>query len=213
MLGDDPLPFLYVICFPFVGDTGGMHGRRLCRSCSDDKRCFRQSLVDGFNVGTQTQAEGLKTKWKKKATLAEKEGGIGKLGFEDVGLKGTIPVVFKQGNVTKSTMARAGQPLRDVATQAGQFIKYGCGKGECGTCEALCNGQWIRPCSTFVPNLSPGEEYVIQVKEVKAKVVSSGKFYSFRSFILGFWVSAPRVLYCSVFVPSFPLVLAQLTAH
>jgi len=50
------------------------------------------------------------------------------------------------------------------------------------------NGKWIRPCSTFVPpDLKAGEEYVIQVKEVKSKAASSGKFYSFRSFIMGFW--------------------------
>ena len=34
-----------------------------------------------------------------------------------------------------STMAFAGQPLKEVAAQAGQYIKYQCGKGECGTCE------------------------------------------------------------------------------
>ena len=74
-------------------------------------------------------------KWKKKATLTEQMGAPP--AFQDVGIKGDVTVVFKQGNVTKTTLAIKGQPLRDVAIQAGQFIKYGCGKGECGTCEAL----------------------------------------------------------------------------
>ena len=119
--------------------------------------------------------------------MAEEMGGDGTKDLAQIGLKGTIPVVFKQGNQTKTTMAIPGQPLRDVASQAGQFIKYGCGKGECGTCEAMVDGKWIRPCSTAVPALAQGQEYVIQVKEVKAKSTSSGKFYSARSFVMGFW--------------------------
>ena len=122
-------------------------------------------------------------KWKKKATLAETVGPV--KDFKEVGLKGTVSVVFKQGNETKTTMALAGLPLRDAAIQAGQFIKYGCGKGECGTCECLVDGQWIRPCSTFVPDTT--EEYLVQVKEVKNKAKSSGKFYSVRSFLMGFY--------------------------
>lgn len=50
-----------------------------------------------------------------------------------------------------------------------------------------CDGKWIRPCSTSVPALSAGQEYVILVKEIKSKKVSSGKFFSVRSFFLGFW--------------------------
>ena len=129
-------------------------------------------------------------KWKKQLTLAEQMEKDGKSGggAAEVGLVGTIPVVFKQGNQSKTTMAIVGQPLSDVATQAGQFIKYGCGKGECGTCEALCNGKWIRPCTSTVPaDLAAGEEYTIVVKEVASKAASSGKFYSARSFIMGFY--------------------------
>ena len=129
-------------------------------------------------------------KWKKKGTLAEESGNIDSLGFENVGLKGTIKVSFQQGNVTKTSMAWAGQPIRDVATQAGQFIKYGCGKGECGTCECMVNGQWIRPCTATVPATAgaPGAlPFVINVKEVKAKSTSSGTFFSIRSFLMGFW--------------------------
>jgi ferredoxin len=129
-------------------------------------------------------------KWKKKGTLAEEQGSVADLGFQNVGLKGTIQVTFRQGNVTKTSMAWAGQPLRDVATQAGQFIKYGCGKGECGTCECLVNGQWIRPCTALLPadaGAADAPAYVIQIKEIKAVAASSGKFFSFRSFIMGFW--------------------------
>jgi len=129
-------------------------------------------------------------KWKKKATLAEMEGPPTDL--KQVGLKGTVPVVFRQlhGNVTetKSTMALANMPLREAAIQAGQFIQYGCGKGECGTCECLVNGQWVRPCISHVPEaVAPGEEYAVQVKAVKNVAKSSGKFYSVRSFLFGFY--------------------------
>ncbi len=50
---------------------------------------------------------------------------------------------------------------------------------------ALCNGKWIRPCVAKVPQLAEGEELTLQVKAVK-KSVSSGKFFSIRSFIMGF---------------------------
>jgi len=53
----------------------------------------------------------------------------------------------------------------------------------------LCrvNGQWIRPCSVAVPAVAEGEDYVVMVKEIKSKKVDSGKFYSLKSFLLGFW--------------------------
>lgn len=106
-----------------------------------------------------------------------------------IGLKGDIPVVFQQGNVTKTTVAFAGQPLRDVATQAGQFIRYGCGKGECGTCECMVDGQWVRPCVVTVPPRASKDAppYTVRLKEQTTKTVSSGKFYTARSFVLGFW--------------------------
>ena len=112
-------------------------------------------------------------KWVKKSTLAEEAGSIKDLGFDKVGLKGTIPVVFRQGNETRQSMAWSGQPLREVAIQAGQFIKYGCGKGECGTCECMVNGRWIRPCIATVPAMAAGEELIVQVKAMHMKKVSS----------------------------------------
>jgi len=136
---------------------------------------------------SNSKGKGYVPKWTKKGTLAEEQGSIDDLGFQNVGLKGTIPVVFKQGNDTRTSMAWAGQPIRDVASQAGQFIKYGCGKGECGTCECMVNGKWLRPCIATVPAMTSGEELVVQVKTVKSKSKSSGTFFSIRSFFMGFW--------------------------
>jgi 2Fe-2S iron-sulfur cluster binding domain len=134
--------------------------------------------------------KGYDPKWKKLETLVDKDGASGNLA--DIGLTGSIPVLFKQGNENRTTVALPGQPIREVAIQAGQFIKYGCGKGECGTCECLVNGQWVRPCVTNVPPaLDAGQnELVIVVKAIKNKGRSSGKFYSFRSFLMGFYNNA-----------------------
>ena len=68
-----------------------------------------------------------------------------------------------------------------MSPQAGQFIQYGCGKGECGTCECMMNGKWVRPC------IATAGDLIVQVKAVKSKSVSSGKFFSIRSFLMGFW--------------------------
>lgn len=136
-------------------------------------------------------------KWKKSATLAE-TSGTGGLSIKEKGLAGSVPIKFQTGKGEKATFvetaAMPGQPLKLVASQAGQYIKYGCGRGECGTCESLCNGQYLRPCVDAVPtDLQPDAatgEYaplVIQVKGTRAKVVSSGKFYSAKSFLMGFW--------------------------
>ncbi|OEU14286.1 hypothetical protein FRACYDRAFT_240820 [Fragilariopsis cylindrus CCMP1102] len=127
-------------------------------------------------------------KWVKKQNLADTAGGIKSLGFDKVGLKGTIPVVFKQGNNTVSTKAWAGQPIRDVASQAGQYIQYGCGKGECGTCECMMNGKWVRPCIETIPATSLAEgELILSLKATTAKKTNSGTFFSIRSFLMGFY--------------------------
>ncbi|KAL3804246.1 hypothetical protein ACHAWO_009847 [Cyclotella atomus] len=143
------------------------------------------------------QKKGYVPKWKKKATLAETTG-TGSLAAEDKGLVGSIPITFQTGEGEDATLitttATPGQSLKLVASQAGQYIKYGCGKGECGTCESLCNGKYLRPCVDSVPaDLAPDPEtgkfapLIIQVKKTRAKVVSSGKFFSLKSFLLGFW--------------------------
>ena len=143
------------------------------------------------------QKKGYVPKWKKKATLAEATG-TSSLSAEEKGLVGSIPITFQTGEGEDATLIKTtaipGQPLKAVASQAGQYIKYGCGKGECGTCESLCNGKYLRPCIDSVPtDLAPdpatGEipPLVIKVKATRAKVVSSGKFFSVKSFLLGFW--------------------------
>jgi len=149
---------------------------------------------DGSSSSSNGKKEGYVPKWTKKVTVAETMGSINDLGFDRVGLKGDIPVVFQQGNVTRTSMAWAGQPYRDVATQAGQFIKYGCGKGECGTCECMVNGKWIRPCIATVPPMPANADknddtnkLVVTIKAMKSKSTSSGTFFSIRSFFMGFW--------------------------
>jgi len=128
-------------------------------------------------------------KWKKKLTVAEELAQGGKtIDPAQTGIIGTVPVVFKQGENSVATLAIVGQPISEVASQAGQFIKYGCGKGECGMCESKCNGKWIRPCQAVVPaDLAPGEDYVIEIKQVKNKAKKSGRFYSVRSIVMGFY--------------------------
>lgn len=148
-------------------------------------------------MASTAKKEGYVPKWKKKETLADLTG-TGELNAEDKGLVGGIPITFQQGKGEKATYietaALPGQSLKLVASQAGQYIKYGCGKGECGTCESLCNGKYLRPCVDVVPtDLDPNPEtgeydpLIILVKGTKAKVVSSGKFFSVKSFLLGFW--------------------------
>ncbi|CAM9243974.1 unnamed protein product [Heterosigma akashiwo] len=165
--------------------------------------CCISGFQNGFSVGRpgtslQNSRVGTKLfaanvgkeytpKWKKQQTLADQLGIDSKSDPQQAGLVGDIPVVFKQGNDTLTTLAIAGQPISAVAAQAGQFIRYGCKKGECGTCEVNCDGKWVRPCVDKLPAAAPGKKLVIQVKAIKAKSKSSGKFFSFRSFIMGFW--------------------------
>ena len=125
--------------------------------------------------------------WKERGTLADEVGGAGEQGAAAVGLVGSIPVVVKQGNATKSTMAIVGQPISEVATQAAQFIKYKCRKGECGTCEVLIDGSWVRSCVSRVPLLPEGESYTISVRESMVKPTKkSSRFFSVVSFFSGF---------------------------
>ena len=103
-------------------------------------------------------------------TVAESIGGADAQGASAVGLTGTIPVEFSHGNDTIKTMAFVGQELsavraarcwpplvpsrayatghtpEQVAAQSGQYIKYQCKKGQCGTCEVRVDGKWIRTC-------------------------------------------------------------------
>jgi ferredoxin len=136
---------------------------------------------------SQKTKEAYVPKWKKKQTLAE-EAGLSSDDPTKAGLIGTIPVIFNQGNETKTTLALVGQPLSDVAVQAGQYIRYSCKKGECGTCACKVDGAWVRPCVSKIPALEPDQEaYTVTLKAIKNKSLSSGKFYSVRSFFMGFY--------------------------
>jgi len=83
-------------------------------------------------------------------------------------------------------MATAGQPLSSVAAQAGQYIKYKCRKGECGTCAVRVDGQWIKTCSVSIPFVPEGESYEVFVRGTMVKPSKSSRFFSFKSFIAGF---------------------------
>ena len=51
-----------------------------------------------------------------------------------------------------------------------------------------CDGKWIRPCTAIVP--PDAQNLVVMVKEIKSKkTTSSGKFFSVRSFLMGFWTN------------------------
>lgn len=179
------VPFLLRTFLPLVCATLACDAFLFQNGLKSVQRPF--TLIHAGAVQSETPKAGYVPKWKKKNTIAEELGSIGDVGFENVGLKGSIPVIFKQGNETKTSMAWTGQPIKDVASQAGQFIKYGCGKGDCGTCECMVNGKWIRPCVATVPAMSKGEELIIQLKAMKSKGTSSGTFFSIRSFLMGFW--------------------------
>ncbi|GMI23237.1 hypothetical protein TrCOL_g3539 [Triparma columacea] len=97
---------------------------------------------------------------------------------------GTVSVTFTQGSDTRNTMALPGQGLSEVATQADQFIKYKCKKGECGTCEVLVDGQWVRSCVTKIPG--GVEEYNVQVRPSMVKSKKASGFFSVQSFRDGF---------------------------
>ncbi|CAB9512567.1 expressed unknown protein [Seminavis robusta] len=174
-------PILLAACLVLLLFVTSTHGFQspAAATTTNNKRALWMSETE---TPPPSSKSGYVPKWKKKKTLADEGDGMD---FKDKGIKGTINVVFQQGDETKSTMAMPGQPLRDVATQAGQFIKYGCGKGECGTCEAMCDGKWIRPCKDVVP--VGQDEIVVTVKEIASKTTSSGTFFSVKSFFMGFY--------------------------
>lgn len=99
--------------------------------------------------------------WKKKETLSP-QGNV-------AGVVGNLPVSFKvmgTDSVT-DTLAFAGEGLSEVAAKADVFIKYKCKKGECGTCEVMLDGKWIRACQTKIPGALPGgEPYTISVRDI-----------------------------------------------
>jgi len=138
-----------------------------------------------YSAWARTASLEMKKTWSRRETVAETIGGADEQGAEAVGLTGTIPVQFLQGNDTIKTMAHVGQPLSAVAAQAGQHIKYQCRKGECGTCEVRVDGKWIRTCVSQVPYVEAGDTYSVFVKGSMKKAKTSARFYSVRSIFAG----------------------------
>jgi len=131
---------------------------------------------------TLLQAKTLQRKWQNERTkLADDPNTI-----KDSGLAGAIQVLFKQGNATKMTRAEVGTPLSEVASQADQFIRYKCKKGECGTCEVQVNGKWVRTCVATVPYVEDVFEVTVKPTMMKGQGKAS-KFYSVKSFIMGWY--------------------------
>ena len=82
---------------------------------------------------------------------------------------------------------QVGTPLSEVASQADQFIRYKCKKGECGTCEVQVNGKWVRTCVATVPYV---EDNVFEVTVKPTMMKGQGKaskFYSLKSFVMGWY--------------------------
>ncbi|KAJ1459016.1 hypothetical protein M885DRAFT_512172 [Pelagophyceae sp. CCMP2097] len=122
--------------------------------------------------------------WTKASTLAEQ---LGSSDSKSKGLGGGVRVDFvTEGEETKTTMAIPGQRMSDVATQADKWIQYGCGKGECGTCECRVDGNWVKMCQQVVPSLAKGEVYTVGVPATKIKGKKSSGFFSMQSFADGF---------------------------
>merc|ERR1719413_142202 len=113
-------------------------------------------------VGSQTSVEQVVVP-EVDDPFEEEDNGPPKMipGHE---LLGDTPVVFQPQNVM--TMARAGQPLSEVAAQADVFIRYKCKKGECKTCAVNIDGKWVSACQTRVPPLAPGQEFGVRVRPV-----------------------------------------------
>ncbi|CAJ1335235.1 unnamed protein product [Effrenium voratum] len=98
---------------------------------------------------------------------------------------GDTQVVFQPQNVM--TMARAGQPLSEVATQADVFIPYRCKKGECKTCAVNIGGKWVCACQTKIQAQKPGESFEIKVRprDESYKQQEKAAFFSPKSFLDG----------------------------
>eukprot|EP00930_Biecheleria_cincta_P030706 TRINITY_DN2127_c0_g1_i1.p1 TRINITY_DN2127_c0_g1~~TRINITY_DN2127_c0_g1_i1.p1 ORF type:complete len:721 (-),score=141.79 TRINITY_DN2127_c0_g1_i1:154-2316(-) len=102
-------------------------------------------------------------------------------------LLGDTPVVFQPQNVM--TMARVGQPLSEVASQANVFIKYKCRKGECKTCAVNIGGKWVCACQTKIPAQAPGQHFGVRVRPVTEaeKDAEKAAFFSPKSIRDGFF--------------------------
>jgi ferredoxin len=105
-------------------------------------------------------------------------------------LLGDTPVVFQPQNVM--TMARVGQPLSEVASQADVFIRYKCKKGECKTCAVNIDGKWVSACQTKIEPQAPGQHFAVRVRPVTEAQKREEKvaFFSPQSISDGFFNNA-----------------------
>jgi len=106
-------------------------------------------------------------------------------------LLGDTPVVFQPQNVM--TMARVGQPLSDVASQADVFIRSKCKKGECKTCAVNIGGKWVCACQTKIPAQAPGQHFGVRVRpvtEAQKNEEEKAVFFSPKSIRDGFFNNA-----------------------
>mmetsp|Transcript_128504 Transcript_128504/g.399872 ORF Transcript_128504/g.399872 Transcript_128504/m.399872 type:complete len:755 (-) Transcript_128504:260-2524(-) len=105
-------------------------------------------------------------------------------------LLGDTPVVFQPQNVM--TMARVGQPLSEVASQADVFIRYKCKKGKCKTCVVNIDGKWVSACQTKIPPQAPGQHFGVRVRPVSKAQRDEDKaaFFTPKSIADGFFNNA-----------------------
>jgi ferredoxin len=105
-------------------------------------------------------------------------------------LLGDTPVVFQPQNVM--TMARVGQPLSEVASQADVFIRYQCKKGQCKTCAVNIDGKWVSACQTKIEPQAPGQHFGVRVRPVTEAQKREEKvaFFSPQSISDGFFNNA-----------------------
>merc|ERR1719401_995062 len=108
---------------------------------------------------------------------------------------GDTPVVFQPQNVM--TMARVGQPLSEVASQADVFIRYKCRKGECKTCAVNIDGKWVSACQTKIPHRAPNQPFEVRVRQLsttKQTEEEKAAFFSPQSVYDGFFNNAIGML-------------------
>merc|ERR1719413_324208 len=134
-------------------------------------------------VGSQTSVEQVVVP-EVDDPFEEEDNGPPKMipGHE---LLGDIPVVFQPQNI--KTMARVGQPLSEVASQADVFIRYKCRKGQCKTCVVKIDGKWVSACQTKIPPVAEGQSFDVGVRPVSDahKRKETATFFSPKSIVDG----------------------------
>jgi hypothetical protein len=152
---------------------------------NENMRLAEQTAAGGLNASlSKAIVDNLEVPDVDDPALADAEKGPPKMiaGHE---LLGDTPVVFQPYNVM--TMARVGQPLSDVASQADVFIRYKCRKGECKTCVVNINGKWVSACQAKIPPVPKGQSFDIRVRPVSdaSKNKTTATFFSVKSLVDG----------------------------